>query len=400
MNICMISQALPYLPSRGGFRLYGGNLLRCLSRDHEIELISLLGEGDAEHLDWPRRYAWRVQTIPVPCASAPMRAANFLAGCVSGGAFHQREALARLVRAGLAAGRWDVIHVEGDYPAALLPAASPIPRVLSLHDSWTLRCREMISCARTWREKLYYSALELREPLFERRLYPKFDCSVVVARPDLDEVRRVVPRARVELIPYGTDTEYFHPVPIEKQSATLVFHGHLGYAPNVEAVVEFARDIFPLVRREMPQAVFHVVGADPSPEVRRLAGLDGIRLSANLPDIRRSVCEASVYVCPIRHGTGLKSKVLEAMAMRMPIVAYHPGSTVGIACQNGEHLMAPETPQAFARDVLLLLRDAALRERLAHAAQRLVEEHYSWESRAKSFEDLYRSLGAERRIAA
>ena len=400
MNICMISQALPYLPSRGGFRLYGGNLLRCLSRRHEIELISLLDEGDAEHLDWPRRYCSRVQTIPVSRAGAPMRAANFLAGCLSGAALHQRESLRRLVHEGIAAGRWDVIHVEGDYPAALLPAASPIPRVLSLHDSWTLRCREMIACARTWREKLYYSALEIREPLFERKLYPKFDCSVVVARPDLDEVRRVVPQARVELIPYGTDTEYFHPVAAEKQQATLVFHGHLGYAPNVEAVIEFACHIFPLVRREIPQAVFHIVGADPSPEVRALTALDGIRLSANLADIRSAVCESSVYVCPIRHGTGLKSKVLEAMAMRMPIVAYHPGSTVGIACVNGEHLIAPETPQAFACDVLLLLRDAALRERLACAARRLAERHYSWESRANSFEELYQSLGAERRIAA
>ena len=400
MNICMISQALPYLPSRGGFRLYGGNLLRCLSRRHEIELISLLADGDAEHLDWPREYCSRVQTIPVSRAGAATRAANFLAGCLSGAAWHQRETLRRLVREGIAARRWDVIHVEGDYPAALLPAASPIPRVLSLHDSWTLRCREMISCARTWREKLYYSALEVREPLFERRLYPRFDCSVVVARPDLDEVRRVAPRARVELIPYGTDTEYFHPVAAEKQPATLVFHGHLGYAPNVEAVVEFARDIFPLVRRDVPQCIFHIVGADPSPEVRALAARDGIRLSANPPDIRPAVRESTVYVCPIRHGTGLKSKVLEAMAMRMPIVAYHPGSTVGIACANGEHLMAPETPQAFARDVLLLLRDAALRDRLARAARRLVEENYSWESRAKSFEELYRSLGAEHRFAA
>jgi glycosyltransferase involved in cell wall biosynthesis len=275
-----------------------------------------------------------------------------------------------------------------------------VPRILSLHDSWTLRCREMVSCARSWRERLYYSALELREPRFERQLYPQFDRAVVVADRDLAEVRRVVPQARAELIPYGTDTEYFHPVAIEKKPASMVFHGHLGYTPNIEAVVEFARHIFPRIRAQAPEATFHMVGADPAPEVRALTSIDGVSLSANLPDIRPSVCAASMYVCAIRHGAGLKSKVLEAMAMRMPIVAYHPGSTVGIACENGRHLLAPETPEAFARDVLLLLRDPARAERLASSARQLVEQQYSWESRAATYEALYRSLADERRRAA
>ncbi|MDE3137940.1 MAG: glycosyltransferase [Acidobacteriota bacterium] len=396
----MISQALPYLPSRGGFRLYGGNLIRCLSKRNRIDLISLLVDDDDEHLEWARRYCSRVETIRVTRASAPMRAANFVAGYVSGAGLHHRAELASLVARGLAERRWDVIHVEGDYAGSLLARELPVPRVLSLHDSWTLRCREMVSCARSWREKLYYSALELREGRFERRLYPQFDRCVVVADRDLAEVRRVVPGARAELIPYGTDTEYFHPVAVEKKPARLVFHGHLGYAPNVEAVVEFVREIFPRIRAQAPEATFHMVGADPAPEVRALIAIDGVLLSANLPDIRPSVCAATIYVCAIRHGAGLKSKVLEAMAMRMPIVAYHPGSTVGIACENGRHLLAPETPADFARDVLLLLRDPRRAEQLSCAAREFVEKNYSWDSRAATYEALYGQLAAERRRAA
>jgi glycosyltransferase involved in cell wall biosynthesis len=143
-----------------------------------------------------------------------------------------------------------------------------------------------------------------------------------------------------------------------------------------------------------------MVGADPAPEVRALVSIDGVRLSANLPDIRPSVCSASVYVCAIRHGAGLKSKVLEAMAMRMPIVAYHPGSTVGIACEHGRHLLGPETADAFARDVLTLLRDREKAERMARAARELVERSYSWDSRAEAWRELYGRLGAARRRAA
>ncbi|HVB97958.1 MAG TPA: glycosyltransferase family 4 protein [Candidatus Dormibacteraeota bacterium] len=400
MNICLVSQALPYLPSRGGFRLYGANLIRCLSKRHRVDLVSLLVDHDREHLDWPRPYCSQVETIDVGHPRLPMRAANFVAGYLSGTALHHRAELAEILSRGIAAARWDVIHFEGDYVASLMAGRLPVPTVLSLHDSWTLRCREMLACAQNWREKLHYSALAAREPRFERQLYPKFDRCIVVADRDLAEVKRVVPGARAELIPYGTDTDYFHPVHLEKQPSSLVFHGHLGYPPNVEAVTEFARVIFPLVRREAREATFHIVGADPAPQVRALATLDGVRLSENLPDIRPSVCGSSIYVCAIRHGTGLKSKVLEAMAMRMPIVAYHPGSTVGIACVHDKHLMAAETPESFARYVLLLLRHPERAERLARAARQLTEEQYSWESRAIAYEDLYRQLQTERRRAA
>lgn len=400
MNICMVSQALPYLPSRGGFRLYGANLMRCLAKRHRIDLISLLTDGDREHLDWPRQYCASVETIEVKTAPLPMRAANFVAGYVSGAGLHQRAQLARLLSQGMAARRWDVIHFEGDYVASLVGNQLQTPAVLSLHDSWTLRCREMLACPSNWKEKLRYRALAAREPRFERQLYPKFDRCIVVAKPDLDEVRRVVPGVRAELIPYGTDTEYFRPLDVPKQPASLVFHGHLGYAPNVEAVTDFAKLIFPLVRREAPNATFHMVGANPAPEVRALASLPGVRLSENLPDIRPSVCASSIYVCAIRHGTGLKSKILEAMAMRMPIVASHPGSTVGIDCAHDVHLVAAESPESFARYVVQLLREPERANRLARAARELVEKQYSWESRAAMFEDLYGRLQTQHRQAA
>jgi glycosyltransferase involved in cell wall biosynthesis len=241
--------------------------------------------------------------------------------------------------------------------------------------------------------------LKYYEPRQERLVYPRFERCTVVAAPDLEEVRRTVPKAKVDLIPYGTDTEYFHPLPVQKQGAVLVFHSHLGYAPNIEAALEFADAIFPLILREVPAATFHLVGANPGPKVQALASRTGIKLSANLPDLRSAVCSAQVYVCAIRHGTGLKSKMLEAMAMRMPIVAYHPGSTVGIDCVYGKHLLAAETPQEFAAHVVELLRHPEIADQMAQAARELVEQKYSWESRARAYEELYERVIQERRAA-
>ncbi len=400
MNIGFISQALPYLPSRGGFRLYGGNLIRCLCRRHQVDLISLLREDDDQHLDWARQYCASVNTIPANGAILPLRVANFLAAYVWGKPLHYRTQVSAILDNGLQSKKWDVLHIEGAYAAGLVAAELPIAKVLSLHDSWTLRCEEMLKCSQSFREKAYYTLLKYQEPRYERLVYPRYEAVTVVAAPDVKAVRETVPDANVVLTPYGTDTEYFHPVPVEKHQHALVFHSHLGYAPNIEAALEFANDIFPLILRQVPDATFHLVGADPAPKIQALASRPGIRLSANLPDLRPAVCSACVYVCAIRHGTGLKSKVLEAMAMRMPIVGYHPGSTVGIDCVYGKHLLAAENPREFAADVVDLLRHPEKADQMAQAARELVEEKYSWESRAHAYEALYERVIQERRAAS
>jgi len=393
MNIGLVSQALPYLPSRGGFRLYGGNLIRHLSRRHRIDLVAMLIEDDATHLDWAKQYCHSIRTIPVPRQGKLLAPLSVASAHLWGRPLQQRRAMARALEQVWR--EWDVIHVEGGYAGGIVPEL-PVAKVLSLHDSWTLRCAEMLRCAQSVKEKLYYRLLSLHEPRFERLIYPRFERVTVVAPPDVTEVERTVPNCRVELIPYGTDTEYFHPVDVPKEKHTLVFHSHLGYAPNIEAALEFANDILPLVRQRVPDAMFHLVGAKPDAKVTELASRPGIRISADLPDLRPAVCAGQVYVCAIRHGTGLKSKMLEAMAMRLPIVGY-PGATVGLDVTHGVHVMEAKDPRQFAAYVVDLLEDHDKAERMARAGRALVEEQYSWESRAQAYEALYERAIEERR---
>lgn len=395
MKIGLVSQALPYLPSRGGFRLYGGNLIRHLSRRHEIHLVSMLIEDDEKHLDWARQYCASVTTIPEARFRRLLTVPSVMSGLLFGRPLHLRRAMAQALRPVWRS--WDVIHVEGGYAGGIMPDL-PIAKVLSVHDSWTLRCAEMVKCAQSTREFLYYKLLGYYEPRYGRLLQQRFERTTVVAEPDLRAIRRVSPDGRCDLIPYGTDTEYFHPVNVEKQPNTLVFHSHLGYAPNIEAALEFANDILPLVRAEVPDAVFHLVGAAPGPKIQELASRPGIRISANLPDLRSAVCTAQVYVCAIRHGTGLKSKMLEAMAMRLPIVGY-PGAVVGLeGTAPGKHYLLAQDPKEFAAHVVSLLRDPRRAAQMAQAGRDLVEEKYSWESRARDYEELYEKVIKERKI--
>jgi glycosyltransferase involved in cell wall biosynthesis len=357
-------------------------------------LVSFLVDDDAAHLDWPQQYCASVHTVAVPRKNVLLAPASALSAYLWGRPLQKRRPVVERLRRHV--GEWDVLHVEGGYMGGVVPEDLPVAKVLSLHDSWTLRCDEMLQCVQTVKEKLYYRMLSFHEPRYERLVYPRFDRCTVVAPPDVEAVHKTVPDCTVALIPYGTDTEYFHPVDVPKDEHTLVFHSHLGYAPNIEAALEFANDIFPLVRKQVPKAVFHLVGANPDPKVLGLAARPGIRISANLPDLRPAVCAGQVYVCAIRHGTGLKSKMLEAMAMRLPIVGY-PGATVGLTVEHGVHVFEAKTPEQFAAYTVDLLRHPDRAERMAEAGRRLVEEQYSWESRAHAYEVLYERVIEERR---
>jgi glycosyltransferase involved in cell wall biosynthesis len=396
MNIGFFSQALPYLPSRGGFRLYGANLIRCLAKRHRIDLIALMQDGDEHHLDWPKQFCGSVQTIRATGNSMPKRLASFASNTVWGKPLNHRADVGTILREGLRNQQWDVLHIEGEFAGGLVDEELPVAKVLSLHDAEALRVQEMLNCKLSFRDRLYYTMNKYLEPRYNRQVYPRFERCIVVADRDLDFVQKLVPDANFAMIPYGTDTEYFHPVSVKKQKNALVFHSHLGYPPNIGAALEFANEIFPIIQREVPDAVFHLIGANPAPEIQALASRPGIMISANLPDLREAVCSGTVYVCAIRFGTGLKSKVLEAMAMQMPIVGYHPGSTVGIDCTYGVHLLAATTPHEFAAHVLDLLKNPRKAEDMAKTARRLVCEKYSWDSRAHIFEELYLQVKQER----
>jgi polysaccharide biosynthesis protein PslH len=395
MKIGFISDMLPYLPCAGGFRLYGGNLIRQLAKNHTIDLISLCVGNDAEHFDWAKQHCRTV--VGVPDTHSPwLTPFSVMSGYLFGRPLrHRTEVLNALHELSW---QWDVIHAEGSYLAALLPPSLSTPKVLSVHDAEVLRIKEMLRCKLSLSQQCYFRMRSVIEPRYDRLVYPRFDRVVVVAERDRAVVRELLGKDMVELIPYGTDTEYFHPVDVQKEPETIVFHGHLGYPPNIDAALELVQQIFPLVQKEIPTSTVHLIGASPDARIQQLAQQPGVRLSANLADLRSAVCSAQVYACAIRYGTGLKSKVLEAMAMNMPIVGY-PGSTVGISCTHGETVMVAQTPEEFAAHVVALLRNPPGALRIAQAARRLVELQYSWQSRAAVYENLYARLIAHRKQA-
>ena len=389
MRIRFITEGLPYVPARDGYRMYSGNLLRALARRHDIELLTLIDACDVDRIDLVRPYCASVTVVPRERRTLPRK----IAGMVSvylGGRYRNIERRLREAAAKRRLDHCDVTHVEGSLMAgAVTPDMAP--GVLSVHDSETLRCQEMALCTEDPKLKLYYRLLERYASRYQRLAYPRFARCVVVAERDRQAIRQVVPDCRVEVIPHGLDTDYFHPMSVQKEPCQLVFHGNLSFPPNVDAVHGFLEEVLGPVRSQLPGTTFHVIGADPVPAIRELDTRGDVRLSANLEDLRPSVCAGAVYVCPVRRGGGLKNKLLEAMAMAMPIVCY-PASADAIEGIDGRHFLIARTPKQFAELVVSLLRNPSRGTALGLEGRRLVMEEYSWDSRARTYERLYQAV--------
>lgn len=224
---------------------------------------------------------------------------------------------------------------------------------------------------------------------YERALVARVNAYVVNAEPDLAYLADFLPAAKLHVIPNGVDTVYFHPSPETAVHPQLVFTGNLSYRFNADAVLYFHARVFPHVRAEFPDARFVVVGAHPSSEVTALAQQDRLTtVTGFVDDVRPYVWDESVFVCPLRGGTGLKNKLLNGMAMAKAIVAT-PLSADGLGVSDGEQLLLAADDTAFAEQIVRLLKDRALRQRLGAAGRAFVEQNYSVSSFGAQFEALY-----------
>lgn len=224
---------------------------------------------------------------------------------------------------------------------------------------------------------------------YERWMYQRFQTTVVLAKPDAEMLKKLSRYLPVEVIPNGIDLTYFTGERAEPKSHTLLFVGNYEYGPNVEAAMILADQIFPKVRAAVPDAMLSLVGNAPPPELLVKQG-NGITVTGRVPDIREAYASTSVFVSPLVTGAGIKNKILEAMAMRLPVVAT-PLSMDGIAAKNGEHALI--TPvEKMAETVVALLRDQNQQRRLGDQGRTLIEAKYSWEQVAKRYHRLYEDI--------
>lgn len=288
----------------------------------------------------------------------------------------------------LAAEPFELIHAQlfrmGQYVTdARVPA-----KVLDLCDSLALNLsrRANFDCIP---KRFLVKLEEKRVRRYEVDIMKAFDCGTVVANFDRDYLLKQEENLNLSVVPMGVDLAYFSQTAArERAPANLLFTGTMNYFPNADAVLYFSREIFPRIRKRYPQATFTIVGREPTEQVQRLAAQEGIVVTGAVPDVRPYFEKASLFVAPLRAGSGIQTKNLEAMAMGVPVVTTSVGA-MGLKADIGTELLVADTPETFAEQVNHLVDNRDLRETISQAGRKRVETTYSWHVIGEQLEKVY-----------
>lgn len=222
---------------------------------------------------------------------------------------------------------------------------------------------------------------------FERRYFGAADHVMFVSTVDAATFAKVAPGIPVSVVVNGVDEEFYKPSGVSEDPGHIVFEGNIGFAPNVDGLLYFVEEIFPLIVAAEPTARFTIVGRDPPEQIRALVS-DRIAVTGYVDDVRPFVDRASLVVSPLRKGAGIKNKILQAWAMGKSVVATSL-SLGGLALEPGVHALVADSAAAFAQGTVALLRDREARQRMGWAARSRVVEQYTWCLKARQLDALF-----------
>ncbi len=363
-------------PANNGSKIRILNLLRELSKKHELSLVSFADEPNANPNAVELYSICRDVQVVAPSQSEAGRRYT-----VSGlwsrtprslSAAYSTEMAARIKQT-LAAKKYDVVIASqltmASYKSCFggLPALFEEVEVGVLYDQFikASSLKQRVRYGMTWKKHRQYLAWLLRQ----------YRACTVASEPERELVKSLLPESRtVQVIPNGLDLDAYADIPRTEQPNTLIFTGSFRYSANHDAMVWFLKEVYPEVTAQLPDVQLKITGDHANLE---LPTAKNVTRTGYVNDVRPLVASSCVSLAPLRVGGGTRLKILEAMALHTPVVATTKGAE-GLAARNNEHLLIADTPDEFARAVIRLLQDSQLRRRLANNAYQLVQNKYDW----------------------
>jgi len=392
MNVLMLWDTRPSPYS--GVGLAALNILKHLSNRHTIQLIYL--DNSEAGIYYPDLEPY-CSTIDSVAYEEPSPGRQLLA--VARDSLSVRKlrskyrsfftpayssAMAELVQQALSRDKHDVVYASGRVAFYAWPFG--IPKVAHPFDCLSCACYKQWRRAPNASTKAYWLFAYLTNAWTERTILGSFDDCIVVSNEEYEAYKAILPNVKFSVVPHGVDAEFFKPGKLSENWPSLVFVGLLDVSgPNVEAILYFHSQIYETLKKQFVDLKLFVVGKDPTDEVRALANDPSIIVTGFVQDVRPYIARASVVIAPFVSGTGVKTKVLEAMAMGKPVVTTSIGMR-GINATPGEHLYVADSPVAFVDRVQELLDDEAKRRRMGYNAREFVKKYHSWEQIAEDID--------------
>ncbi len=384
MRILVLATKPLALRSGDGLRFV--NIARQLRPRHSFELLCFAKPGQAIDGESAQVFE-RVTALPFPSEPPRSLSARVLSSLSPEHFMPESPKLKRALEDILAASACDLIlDIGGLMLRNLPPVESSPPVVVDSIDEPGITFERALKHAalgekpRLWRSLWLYSRIN-------RQISSRARANVYASKLDADYYARRFPDARVASIPNGVDADFFHPSSDAPDPNTIAFEGNMAFEPNVDAAHYLCAEILPRLWVERPALRASLIGREPVESVRALAS-NRVTVTGTVADVREHLWRASIFVCPMRLGAGIKNKILQAWAMGLPIVATSQAMG-GLEARDGENVLIGDDADSLAEAVSRLLASPELQNKLASSGRRLVLEKYTWKIQAERFERLF-----------
>jgi sugar transferase (PEP-CTERM/EpsH1 system associated) len=384
MKILLVTSNLPYPLITGG-KIRVWQLLRQISQEHEVILVSLLDSAEeVNYLPFLRPYCSRIETVVKRRRRSRIKLFSRILKTIFRGqpprnAVAYYPEMASKLREVVQEEKFDAIQIEQSYMASyieFLPKPTQYKKIISLYDIGAVQSERIFRIQTDLRNRvltgLDWFFLRNWEP---RYLSRHFDKCLVVSSVDQAILKKRAPDLDISVIPNGVDITQYDLLPMAT-SQKLIFIGKMNYAPNIDAVHFFCREIFPSVKEEIRDVELMIVGGAPVDSVESFSSND-ITVTGFVESVVPYYQQSEVCIVPLRAGSGTRLKILEAMALGRPVISTGLGCE-GLGLTHGENIMIADTPADFAESVVRVMSDRELWKRLVQNGRRHVEAHYDW----------------------
>jgi polysaccharide biosynthesis protein PslH len=392
MNVLYLTNSVQHPAMHSTFRHY--YFLKDLAREHEVTLLTL-SKAPVPHsvMAELRRDAAHVHVIDAtrPARSWRHPKLRLPAEVVRKASYRLRERAAlrcmnetfwRLTREST----FDVVVSHGHSVAAIADQRHGIPLVLDICDATSELLRGRIKHAPVPTRPVHW--LRYRQTLaLEQRMIRATPYVSFISCRDRDALVWEDSSARV--IPNAVDTEYWCRADTQSPNKVLMFHGAMDYRPNVDAATQLIREVLPRIQQRDPEVQAVIVGRDPDPGLLdAAANARGVVVTGRVADIRPYLNRATVYAAPLRFGAGQQNKLLEAMAMSVPVVTTSNGAMGLRVGPEPPPVVVADDVDEFALAVLALLNRAGDRIAAGARGRQYIAEYFSVERNCQLFTDM------------
>ena len=398
MKILFLCNKLPHSEVAGGHRIIYQRIRYLAQAGHQVGLLTFISDPQDEQIQTLQPFLKEFHTVPLPHRNIIVRAFHDYLTLSRPAVFWKSysEEMLKMVGETVEKGNYDAVVAEFSEMGQYLhqnPYLSAVHKIISCH-----RCvaasYEKYKDLREVKWRLYLKSLPQVRGLekYEFEMYRSADRTLVLTPQDRFTMQYYAPDLSISVASSGVDINYLqeHP-PIPKEPIVLMT-GYMKDPANEDGVEWFYHHVWPQLSKNHPEVKFYIVGAEPSQRMKRkLSGERRIIITGKVKDLRPYRNRARVMVSPVRLGSGLRTKVLEAMAAGLPVVSTSLGMA-GIEAQTGVNCLVADTPELFTRSVEWLLTDRTLSARMARNARKLVEQKHALETGLHHFENILKSV--------